>query len=174
MKNSLTKPNDSQIATDPRENFIYHSALMPIFVWIGFVCSISFMEAWLKFRAPGLSLSVGLSIGRVIFAALNKVEWTFAGLTLLFLLLGKRKPKLAESIALCIPIAILALQTSFLLPALNDRAAAISQGLSVSSSSVHFYYIFFESLKILSLFIFGINMVCGLSRDRKRKTVKEY
>ena len=44
------------------------------FIWAGFVCAISFMEAWLKFRAPGVTLPVGLSIGRLIFSALNKVE----------------------------------------------------------------------------------------------------
>ena len=30
-------------------------SLMSIFLWIGFVCAISFLEAWLKFRAPGVS-----------------------------------------------------------------------------------------------------------------------
>jgi len=37
------------------------------FVWIGFVCAISFMEAWLKFRAPGITVPLGLGIGRLVF-----------------------------------------------------------------------------------------------------------
>lgn len=42
-----------------------------IFLWLGFVCAISFMEAWLKFRAPHVTLVIGLSIGRLIFSALK-------------------------------------------------------------------------------------------------------
>lgn len=32
---------------------------MCIFLWIGFVLAISFMEAWLKFQAPGITLALG-------------------------------------------------------------------------------------------------------------------
>ena len=53
-------------------------AVIATFLWIGFVCAISFMEAWLKFRAPGITLPLGLGIGRLVFNALNKVEWIFA------------------------------------------------------------------------------------------------
>ena len=53
-------------------------ALTASFLWIGFVCAISFMEAWLKFRAPGVTIPLGLGIGRLVFNALNKVEWIFA------------------------------------------------------------------------------------------------
>jgi uncharacterized membrane protein (DUF485 family) len=53
-------------------------ALICTFLWIGFVCAISFMEAWLKFRAPGITVPLGLGIGRLIFNALNKVELVFA------------------------------------------------------------------------------------------------
>lgn len=48
------------------------------FLWIGFVCAISFMEAWLKFQAPGITVPLGLGIGRLVFNALNTVEWVFA------------------------------------------------------------------------------------------------
>ena len=43
-------------------------------LWLGFVLSISFMEAWLKFQAEGVTQIIGLSIGRLVFNALNKVE----------------------------------------------------------------------------------------------------
>ena len=42
-------------------------AFAVIYLWIGFVCAISFMEAWLKFRAPGVNLQIGLGIGRLNF-----------------------------------------------------------------------------------------------------------
>ena len=44
------------------------------FVWLGFVCAISFMEAPLKFQAPNITIPLGLGIGYLVFHALNKVE----------------------------------------------------------------------------------------------------
>jgi len=41
-------------------------------LWLGFVLSISFMEAWLKFQAEGVTQVIGLSIGRLVFGVLNK------------------------------------------------------------------------------------------------------
>jgi len=67
---------------------IHFFALMCIFLWAGFVCAISFMEAWLKFRAPGVTLPIGLGIGKLIFAALNKVEWVFGIVIFIMLLKG--------------------------------------------------------------------------------------
>jgi len=46
-------------------------------LWLGFVLSISFMEAWLKFQAEGVTQVIGLSIGKLVFGALNKVEIFF-------------------------------------------------------------------------------------------------
>ena len=43
-------------------------------LWLGFVCAISFVEAPLKFKAPGVELKHALSIGRLVFHALNRVE----------------------------------------------------------------------------------------------------
>ena len=69
----------------------YFFAISGTFLWIGFVCAISFMEAWLKFRAPGITRPLGLGIGRLVFKALNKVEWFFAFVLVVcyFLLTGK-------------------------------------------------------------------------------------
>ena len=61
------------------------------FLWIGFVCAISFMEAWLKFRAPGVTIPIGLGIGRLVFTALNLVEWVFALVIISNLLFCKNK-----------------------------------------------------------------------------------
>lgn len=48
------------------------------FVWLGMVLAISFLEAPLKFRAPDVTLRIGLWIGRLVFRALNAVEVVFA------------------------------------------------------------------------------------------------
>lgn len=47
-------------------------ALACLLTWIGFVCAISFLEAWLQFQTPGVTLPIGLGIGKLVFGALNK------------------------------------------------------------------------------------------------------
>ena len=41
-----------------------------VFLWAGFICAISFMESWLKFRAAGLTLPVGLSVRKIVISVL--------------------------------------------------------------------------------------------------------
>lgn len=125
-----------------------------IFIWIGFVCAISFMEAWLKFRAPNVTLPIGLGIGKLIFSALNKVEWTLCGILLCALFY--QSSKLTKSLFLSIPVLILIVQTLWLLPLLNERADALIQGKSVAPSWIHFYYVASELIKVIFLFILGL------------------
>ena len=125
------------------------------FIWVGFICSISFMEAWLKFRAPLVTLPVGLSIGRLVFFAMNKVEWAFAiAMSLIAIYHQGIKPK--QQVFLYIPIAILISQTFIMLPLLYERAEMIIQNIKPPATLVHFYYILLEVIKLFSLFVFGI------------------
>lgn len=131
-------------------------ALVAIFVWIGFVLAISFMEAWLKFRAPGITLALGLGIGRLVFAALNKVEIILFMIVLANLILsGALMPK-ANYIPFVIVFIILITQTAWLLPALDARAELHIQGLEVPRSNLHFYYVGIEFLKVICLSFFGL------------------
>ena len=55
-------------------------AVAVVFVWLGMVLAISFIEAPLKFRAPGVTLQIGLGIGRLVFRALNACELSLAAI----------------------------------------------------------------------------------------------
>lgn len=136
----------------------YPLIVISTFLWIGFVCAISFMEAWLKFRAHGVTLPIGLSIGRLVFNALNKIEWVFALVIVLNYLLTKQYEWNYNQIALIVPLVILILQTYWLLPALDARAELHIQGKEVLRSNIHFYYVSAEIIKIISLIIYGINL----------------
>src|SRR5665647_1997216 len=131
----------------------YPIAFITVFIWIGFVCSISFMEAWLKFCATNVTLPIGLSIGRLIFNALNKVEWIFTTIIITHIILSKKNHRF---IFFYIPFMLLIIQTFLILPALNERVETILQGHEVLPSFLHFYYLFTEIIKVLCLFIFGI------------------
>jgi hypothetical protein len=112
------------------------------FVWVGFIAAISFMESWLKFRAPNVTLTVGLSIGKLVFSALNKVEWAFAiiiGINLLFF--GSAIKPLFGDWFFAIFI-IIVLQTVWLLPALNKRAEALISGKRLVFHSFGIYQTF--------------------------------
>lgn len=144
--------------------------LAPIFIWIGFVCSISFMEAWLKFRAPGVTLPIGLGIGRLVFTALNKAEWIFAILTAFFIFFSNYRSQPKKLSFFSLAFVILIVQTFILLPKLIGRAQLISQGLPVPPSSVHFLYVILEVAKVFSLFILGITIICDLTKRLSLKT----
>lgn len=132
--------------------------LICTFLWIGFVCAISFMEAWLKFRAPGITLSLGLGIGRLVFNALNKVELIF-GLTILINIFWNTSEVLKwNNLFFALPLILLFIQTFWLLPALDARAELHIQSQLVPSSNLHFYYIAMELVKVVGLTIFGIKL----------------
>lgn len=48
------------------------------FVRLGMVLAISFLEVPLKFRAPGITVPLGVGIGRLVFRALNLAEGVLA------------------------------------------------------------------------------------------------
>ncbi|MER2996751.1 hypothetical protein [Pontibacter populi] len=138
-----------------------HYLILLTFLWVGFVSAISFMEAWLKFRAPGVTLPIGLSIGRLIFSGLNKVEWFF-GLASLVLIIGSGSLGITTSFLLFIPILILLLQTIWLLPAMDKRAELVISGAQLPKSVLHFYYIGAELVKVVLLFSFGVTLLGNL------------
>jgi len=126
-----------------------------LFFWAGFVCSISFMEAWLKFQAPGVTLPIGLSIGKLIFTALNRMEWIF------LVLLGvvtisriRNLPKTFFYLSATI-LLILIMQTFALLPELNQRAELIISGTTPNKSGAHLLFGIAEVLKVIILVYLG-------------------
>ncbi len=121
-------------------------------LWIGFLLAISFMEAPLKFQAELVTLPIGLSVGRVIFGMLNKIEWVLLSLLMLSELLGaKTKTSIGWSVAL---FTVLLLQSLWLLPLLDARAEAIIGGAIPPSSNAHFYYVGMEILKLTMLVLY--------------------
>lgn len=128
-----------------------------VFTWIGFVCAISFMEAWLKFQAPGITLPIGLGVGRLVFNALNKVEWALAVAVYICFISNKQRVISLRNWQFMSVLIILFIQTFWLLPALDQRAVSIINGAVVPPSSLHINYIILEVIKVILLFLVGIN-----------------
>ncbi|HYG40866.1 MAG TPA: hypothetical protein VD908_19715 [Cytophagales bacterium] len=136
----------------------YPIVLILVFLWIGFVCAISFLEAWLKFRAPGITVSLGLGIGRLVFNALNKIEWVFAIAVFAAIFFSNDPVVSIENSLYFLPLILLCIQTFWLLPALDAIAELHIQGKSLPRSTLHYYYIGMELTKVVCLFIFGIKL----------------
>jgi hypothetical protein len=134
-------------------------ALAGTFMWIGSICAISFLEAWLKFRAPGITLPLGLGIGRLVFNALNKVEWVFAILLIVSAFLHNRHQLFTvPHLVLCIALGILILQTVWLLPALDARAELYITGQPVPPAKLHVYFVMAEVCKAALLGTYGVSL----------------
>jgi F0F1-type ATP synthase assembly protein I len=120
-------------------------------IWSGMLLGISFLEAPLKFQAPGISLALGLGIGRLVFHALNKIEIVFA-LWILALCFLVRPSGFIWSVFGIIS-AVLAVESLWLLPVLDERAQLIIEGKTPAPDSPHIYYVIGEALKVVLLIV---------------------
>ncbi|KRF19733.1 hypothetical protein ASG90_20085 [Nocardioides sp. Soil797] len=128
-------------------------AIAATFVWLGMVLAISFIEAPLKFRAPGVTIPLGLGIGRLVFRALNTVECVLAGVMLLALLIDHEEgSKLAVAALAAI---VLLIQMFGVRPSLTKRSDAVLAGQQVPRSNMHWVYVGLEVAKVLVLVATG-------------------
>ena len=134
------------------------------FIWVGFIGAISFMEAWLKFQAPGVTLSIGLGIGRLVFGALNKVEWVIAFIivaTFIYLALDIQNNKqflIDVGFTFFWVVCLLLAETFWLLPKLDERAQLIIAGETLPANSLHIFFVAAECLKVVLLIYFAIQI----------------
>jgi hypothetical protein len=122
-------------------------------IWLGMVLAIS-IEAPLKFRAPGITLPLGLGIGRLVFRALNSAEIVLAAATAITFALAPRP--VAATVLLVALAVTLAAQVTVLRPRLEARAALIIAGETPQKSRAHLVYIALEGVKVLMLVAFVI------------------
>ena len=115
-----------------------------------------------KIPCAGLTIPVGLNIGKLVFSALNKVEWAFAMLITIFILLNSSKINSSDEIWFLVIVVILIVQTIWLLPALNSRAKAIIGGATLPPSTLHLYFVIAELIKLIMLIVFGISLLNSL------------
>jgi hypothetical protein len=127
------------------------------FVWLGMVLAISFLEAPLKFRAPGVTLPIGLGIGRLVFKALNLCEVAFAVAVVLVVLVDPRSTR--TTIALIVAVTILAAQLIVVRPRLARRSDAVLAGRDEARSHAHHGYVALELGKVLALLVAGIGLL---------------
>ena len=133
---------------------LFHRLLLCIsLIWLGMILGISFLEAPLKFMAPGVTLETGLAIGRQVFGVFNKIECALALALAILIVIVRQKDR--PLVSLGVIWAALALQTFWLLPILYDRVELILQGQTPAPSPVHSIYVVLEIAKAVALAVFG-------------------
>ncbi|AWW41450.1 hypothetical protein [Streptomyces cadmiisoli] len=127
------------------------------FVWLGMVLAISFLEAPLKFRAPGVTVPIGLGIGRLVFRALNRVEAVLAVAVVVALAVGGPTATVATPAA--VTVLVLAVQLLVIRPRLGRRSDRVLAGESLPRSRAHLLYAGAEAVKVLALLTLGANVL---------------
>ncbi|MCB0932790.1 MAG: hypothetical protein KDB71_12955 [Mycobacterium sp.] len=131
-------------------------AVAAVFVWLGMVLAISFLEAPLKFRAPGITIQLGLGIGRLVFRALNICEVALAAFALAAMVLGR--PSVGAMSAVGLAVVALGIQVLAVRPALMRRSDAVLADARVAESGrshAHVAYVGFEAVKVVALLVGG-------------------
>ena len=134
-------------------------AVALLFTWLGMVLGISFLEAPLKFRAPGVTLQLGLGIGRLVFRALNSVEVVLAVVVAVALVAGTGDP--ATAAAYVVTAAALVVQLLVVRPRLGRRSDAVLAGADAPRSRAHLGYVALELVKVVALVVTGVTLLAA-------------
>ena len=129
-------------------------AVAVVFVWLGMVAAISFVETPLKFRAPDVTLQIGLGIGRLVFRALNGCELLLAAV--LAGTFAVEPPPLGVAVAAGVAVVTLLAQVLIVRPRLTRRSDAVLAGGDGPRSHAHWAYVGLELVKVAGLLIAGV------------------
>lgn len=141
-------------------------AIAATFLWLGMVIAISFVEAPLKFRAPGITVALGLGIGRLVFRALNGFEVVWAVLLLVGVATAHLDARTPTILAITLGV-LLAIQVGVVRPVLQRRSDAVLAADRAGStpggpsSHVHLVYVAVEVVKVVVLGVLGWLLLAG-------------
>jgi hypothetical protein len=123
-----------------------------LLLWAGMILGISFLEAWVKFRAPSLSKPVGLDVGRTVFRAFHQAQWM---LIAIFLAAMAFLPGVClYSLYLLIPLlagSLLSVQAFWLFPPLCRNVELILANKEPIKGPYHWIYGVVEISKLFLL-----------------------
>ncbi|MGR4009201.1 hypothetical protein [Leucobacter sp. 1207-22] len=123
-------------------------------LWLGMILAISFIEAPLKFQAEGITIPLGLGIGRLVFAALNTAE----GILLLAYTALAFWPAAYRAVGVRVWVwlalaAVFVFKVSVIRPPLNARTDAVIAGAEPGQSPWHYIYIGADIITMLLLML---------------------
>lgn len=125
-------------------------------VWIGLILGLSFIEAPLKFMAPGITTPLGLGIGRLVFTALSIAGWFLLAVMVVAAFAKPREAKAGWWMLFAMAL-IAGLQSFLIRPLLAVRSDVIIAGGYAGESWLHYGYIVAEVGLLIVLVIYLVH-----------------
>ena len=134
-------------------------------LWFGMVFAISFIEAPLKFQAPGITIPLGLGIGRLVFTTLNILEAVLA-VALIAVCFWPKATRITGSLRgiLWTIVAVLIVKIAVVRPPLNARTDLVLGGAEPGQSPWHYIYIVLDVALLVLLIVFTVKQSKRLLR----------
>lgn len=134
-------------------------------LWIGMIVAISFLEAPLKFQAEGITIPLGLGIGRLVFAALNIVEAVMLAM-LTIVTFWPRVARVARDrmwwwLALAL---VFVFKVAVVRPPLNARTDLVLTGADPGQSIWHYVYIACDVVQVVLLLVIALQAGSAVRR----------
>lgn len=142
--------------------------LLPAFL-LGAIIAISFLEAPLKFLAPGITIPLGLGIGRLVFTALN----VLAGAVLLVLTAVSVRARGGRSSALLLGglWVVFLVEVVIIRPIVNRRSDLVIAGEEApGTDGAHYAYIVADVTMVVLLVAFLVVTVRAVLPPRSSPT----
>lgn len=127
--------------------------VLPV-LWIGLVAAISLIEAPLKFQAPGITIPLGLGIGRLVFMALNIVEGAILIVYSVLAFWPKEMRLVGRRLLLWgALVTVYLVKILIVRPPLNARTELVLAGADPGQSPWHYLYIACDSATLVLLVV---------------------
>ena len=138
-------------------------------IWLGLIIGISFLEAPLKFTAPGITIPLGLGIGRRVFLAMNITEIVLGVLLLIALIAMWRNHRHQELPNFSkmqrysfLVLGLFLIKTAIIRPMLAVHTDRVLAGSFEGGSTTHYYYIGVEAILFVGLLLLMVSAMRGL------------
>lgn len=130
-------------------------------LWIGLVLGLSFIETPLKFLAPGITVPLGLGIGRLVFTALAVAGWVLL-VALTAVAIPQPRIDRAAWANLGALWVVLAVQSLLIRPALSARSDIVISGGDPGESWLHYGYIAADLALLVLLVVWIVQVGRGI------------
>lgn len=138
-------------------------------LWFGMIAAISFIEAPLKFQAPGITIPLGLGIGRLVFATLNIVEAAILlALTLLSFWPVSARISGSRLLVWFGLVVVFATKVAFVRPPLNARTDLVLAGAEAGQSPWHYIYIACDVATMVLVIVLAVMAARAILRESTR------
>jgi hypothetical protein len=137
-------------------------------VWLGLIIAIDLIEAPLKFQAPGITIPLGLGIGRLVFLAMNFTELVIA-LVLVIALWRGRADRRSWWLAISV-VAVFAVKFTIIRPLLARHTNEVLAG-GEGGSLTHYFYIGADAVLFVLLVWFLVTQARRLVGVREERVV---